>query len=131
MKNTVLLAVNGTLMRGLELEKNLTGVGAAFVREDSTAPEYRLWSIEDRHPAMLRVSAGDSAAVSVALEVWEVPAAGLATVLAGEPEGLCIGKVRLQSGETVLGVLGEPELVKGQKEISRYGGWRDYLMSKQ
>ena len=75
MKNTVFLAVNGTLMRGLELEKNLTGVGAAFVREDSTAPEYRLWSIEDRHPAMLRVSAGDSAAVSVALEVWEVPAA--------------------------------------------------------
>lgn len=131
MKNTVFLAVNGTLMRGLELEKNLTGVGAAFVREDSTAPEYRLWSIEDRHPAMLRVSAGESVAVSVALEVWEVPAAGLATVLAGEPEGLCIGKVRLQSGETVLGVLGEPELVKGQKEISRYGGWRDYLMSKQ
>ena len=80
---------------------------------------------------MLRVSAGDSAAVSVALEVWEVPAAGLAAVLAGEPEGLCIGKVRLQSGETVLGVLGEPELVKGQKEISHYGGWRDYLMSKQ
>jgi len=49
------LAVNGTLMRGLELNGNLTAAGAHFVREAATAPEYRLWSIGDRHPAMLRV----------------------------------------------------------------------------
>ena len=49
------LAVNGTLMRGLELNGNLTVAGAHFVREAATAPEYRLWSIGDRHPAMLRV----------------------------------------------------------------------------
>jgi len=48
------LAVNGTLMRGLELNANLTAAGAHFVREAATAPEYRLWSIGDRHPAMLR-----------------------------------------------------------------------------
>ena len=50
------LAVNGTLMRGLELNANLTAAGAHFVREAATAPEYRLWSIGDRHPAMLRAS---------------------------------------------------------------------------
>ena len=37
------LAVNGTLMRGLELNGNLTVAGAHFVREAATAPEYRLW----------------------------------------------------------------------------------------
>ena len=41
-------AVNGTLMRGLELNGNLQKVGAIFVREDLTAPIYRLWSISDR-----------------------------------------------------------------------------------
>ena len=49
-----LLAVNGTLMRGLDLNGNLLAVGASFVREARTAPHYRLWSIGDRHPAMLR-----------------------------------------------------------------------------
>ena len=60
------LAVNGTLMRGLELNGNLTAAGAHFVREAATAPEYRLWSIGDRHPAMLRVRQGGA---MIALEV--------------------------------------------------------------
>jgi len=46
------LAVNGTLMRGLELNGNLLAAGARFLREASTVAEYRLWSIGDRHPAM-------------------------------------------------------------------------------
>ena len=33
-RHSALLAVNGTLMRGLELNPNLTKVGAIFVRED-------------------------------------------------------------------------------------------------
>lgn len=51
----VLLAVNGTLMKGLELDPNLLEVGATFVRETTTEPGYRLWSIGDRHPGMVRV----------------------------------------------------------------------------
>ena len=107
------LAVNGTLMRGLPLEKNLLDAGATFLREAATAPCYRLWSINDNTPAMLRVD----------------PAAGLASVLMKEPEGLSVGKVTLSDGEVVLGVIGEPELVRGQKEISSYGGWRSYIAS--
>jgi hypothetical protein len=52
------LAVNGTLMQGLELNGNLQAVAAIFVEVTSTAPIYRLWSIADRHPAMIRVSTG-------------------------------------------------------------------------
>ena len=122
------LAVNGTLMRGLELNGNLLAVGASFVREARTAPSYRLWSIDDRHPAMVRVAAGG---VSVAVEVWSVPAAGLASILMQEPPGLSIGKVRLEDGEEVLGVLGEPALCEGQCEITSFGGWRAYLASRR
>lgn len=118
------LAVNGTLMRGLELNSNLLGVGATFVCETQTAPTYRLWSIGDRHPAMLRVRVGGRA---IAVEVWAVPPAGLAQILQQEPPGLCIGKVQLASGEEVLGVLGEPWLCEGQPEITIWGGWRAYL----
>ena len=115
------LAVNGTLMRGLELNPNLLAVGATFLREAATESAYRLWSIADRHPAMVRVSAGG---VAVAVEVWAVPAAGLASILLKEPPGLSIGKVQLADGAEVLGVLGEPVLCEGQKEITSFGGWR-------
>jgi hypothetical protein len=119
-----LLAVNGTLMRGLELNPNLLAVGATFVREDRTAACYRIWSIGDRHPAMLRTP-GEGAAV--ALELWDVPLAGLAAILHNEPPGLAIGKVVLHDGSIVLGVLGEPFVCAGQREITDCGGWRSYI----
>jgi hypothetical protein len=120
----VLLAVNGTLMRGLALNPNLLAAGATFVRETFTAAIYRLWSIGDRHPAMIRVGAGGAA---IAVEVWSVPAEGFAAILLNEPAGLCIGKVALADGSEVLGVLGEPIICEGQKEITATGGWRSYI----
>ncbi|MGG6297234.1 allophanate hydrolase-related protein [Leptolyngbya sp. AN02str] len=122
------LAVNGTLMRGLELNGNLLAVQATFVRETTTEPTYRLWSIGDRHPAMVRVAQGGRA---IALEVWAVPPEGLAQVLLQEPPGLCIGKVHLADGEEVLGVLGEPILCEGQREITEFGSWRAYCAAVQ
>jgi hypothetical protein len=128
MLDTCELAVNGTLMRGLELNDNLQQVGAVFVCEIATAPIYRLWSIGDRHPAMMRVSAGGQ---SIELEIWSVPVAGLAKILQQEPAGLCIGKIKLADNREVLGVLGEPFLCEGQLEITKFGGWRNYIKSKK
>jgi hypothetical protein len=71
-----------------------------------------------------------SGGVAIAVEVWEVPAAGLASILLGEPPGLCVGKVRLADGEETLGVLGEPILCEGQREITDYGGWRAYVAAR-
>lgn len=125
----ILLAVNGTLMRGLELNPNMLAAGATFVREDRTAACYRVFSINDRHPAMLRSAVGDGA--RVALEIWEVPAGGLAQILLSEPPGLAIGKVLLDDGSVVLGVLGEPFLCEGQREITAFGGWRAYIATRK
>lgn len=123
MSQTTLVAVNGTLMRGLELNGNMTKAGGVFVREDQTDAHYRLWSINDRHPGMIRVMEGG---VSVALEIWELPIASFATLLLSEPAGLAIGKVKLLDGSEVLGVLAEPWLTEGQKEITEHGSWRQY-----
>jgi hypothetical protein len=128
MSDTCELAVNGTLMRGLELNDRLQQVDAIFVCEIATAPIYRLWSIGDRHPAMMRVSAGGQ---SIELEIWSVPVAGLVKILQQEPAGLCIGKIKLADNREVLGVLGEPFLCEGQPEITKFGGWRNYLKSKE
>ncbi len=127
MMESLKLAVNGTLMRGLELNGNLLAAGAEFLREASTEPSYRLWSIGDVHPAMLKVSRGGAA---IAVEVWRVPPQGLISILLAEPPGLSIGRVRLSDGEEVLGVLGEPYLCEGQREITRHGGWRAYLAAR-
>jgi hypothetical protein len=121
------LAVNGTLMRGLELNPNMLAAGAEFVREDQTVAAYRLYSINDRHPGMVRVASGG---VSVAVEVWAVPAEGLASILLKEPPGLCIGKVSLLSGAETLGVVAEPILCAGQREITEFGGWREYCAKR-
>jgi hypothetical protein len=121
------LAVNGTLMRGLALNPNMIQAGAVFVKEADTAPIYRLWSIQDAHPAMMRVM---EAGVAIALEIWAVPPAGLSQILMQEPPGLCIGKIVLADREIVLGVLGEPFLCQDQLEISQWGGWRSYIAAK-
>jgi len=123
----LLLAVNGTLMRGLELNSNLLAVNAIFDREAKTASVYRLWSINDKHPAMLRVASGGN---TIALEIWQIPASGLVQVLLQEPPGLCIGKVVLDDGSEVLGVLGEPILCENQREITSWGSWRNYIATK-
>ncbi len=127
MSEPILLAVNGTLMRGLELNPNMVAVGAEFVREDRTEPAYRLYTINDRHPGMVRVAEGG---VSIALEIWAVPPAGLASILLKEPPGLSIGKVQLAGGDEVLGVLAEPILCAGQREITDFGGWRAYCAAR-
>lgn len=128
MAEMILLAVNGTLMRGLELNGNLLAVGATFVREDTTVPAYRLYSINDRHPGMVRVANGG---VAVPVEVWAVPPAGLGTILLQEPPGLSVGKVKLAGGDEVLGVLAEPILCEGQREITEFGGWRAYCAARE
>ena len=124
MNELIHLAVNGSLMSGLPINGNLTEVGSVLVRQATTQPCYRLYSINDVHPAMVRVSKGGA---SVAVEVWAVPHEGLVSILVKEPPGLSIGKVTLSDGEEVLGVLGEPVLCENRREITEFGGWRAYL----
>lgn len=117
------LAVNGTLMRGLALNHRLVGAGARFMQATTTTASYRLFSIGDQYPAMLRDNSGGE----VDVEVWRMPPGALGDLLIGEPPGLCIGRASLAGGETVLAVLGEPWVCEDAVDITAYGGWRAYV----
>lgn len=123
----MLFAVNGTLMRGQALNHNLIDVGAKFVREDRTAPIYRLWSIDDKYPAMIR-SQTDGAGIEI--ELWNIRDVELIQILRQEPPGLVIGRVKLADESQVFGVLAEPYVIEGQIEITEYGGWRKYVQQQ-
>lgn len=125
MEEVFELFVNGTLMRGLALHCNLAG--AEFLGEARTAPIYRLYSVDDRHPGMFDVASGG---VSVVGELYRVSVAVWRRVMAGEPPGLYRGRVRLEDGREVYGILYPRDLAEnGQRDISAYGGWRAYRAS--
>ena len=72
-EDKVLLAVNGTLMRGLELESNLKEVGAIFVKKSKTEKAYRLYSVDDKYPAMVKGKHGKA----IEVEVYELTKEGM------------------------------------------------------
>ena len=119
------LFVNGTLMRGLALHKNLDG--ANFLGEFHTLPIYRLYSIDDIHPGMFEVEEGG---VSVAGEMYSMNDEIFQRVKNGEPSGLYFGDVKLNNGSTVKGVLFPREAAESNyKDISNFGDWRAYIAS--
>ncbi len=120
------LFVNGTLMRGLTLTRNLEG--AEFLGEVSTAPRYRLFSIGDVHPGMFEV--GENG-ISVAGELYRVSEDVWRRVEAGEPPNLYRAEVLLDDGRTVYGILYPRELAEGyHRDISDYGDWRTYTSTR-
>ena len=123
----IFLAVNGSLMRGLALNQNLVDARAQFVQETKTSPSYRLWSIDDSYPAMLR---DEGKGTQIDVEIWEIPLEGLIDVLNNEPPGLCMGKIELQDNKWEFGILGEPYICEGREDISHWGGWRSFWTNK-
>jgi AGZA family xanthine/uracil permease-like MFS transporter len=115
---------NGTVMRGQPAHSNLEG--AIFLEDVRTAPIYRLYSIGDRHPAMVR---DDENGASIAGELYEVSDEIWPRIRDSEPAGLYRGPIELIDGRQVEGMLGEPLLVNGPEavEITPYRGWREYL----
>ena len=91
-----------------------------------TAPIYRLFALAGGGPArpgMIRSEPGEA----VDLEVWTLPAEGLADFLASVPPPLSIGTITLADGSRVKGFLVENAGLDGAEEITKYGGWRAYL----
>jgi len=119
-----LVVFNGTVMRGQPAHANLEG--ATFLEDVRTAPVYRLYTIGDRHPAMVR---DDQHGTSITAELYEVPDDVWPGIRDTEPPGLYRGPVELDDGRNVEGMLGESSLVEGEEavEITEHGGWREYL----
>ena len=120
-----LIIFNGTAMRGEAAHANL--MGATYVESVSTAPVYRLWSIDDQFPAMFR---DEQRGASITGELYAVPDDVWPEIEASEPRGLHCRKVELDDGRIVFGMLGSESLAGVGREITDFGGWREYLSAK-
>jgi gamma-glutamylcyclotransferase (GGCT)/AIG2-like uncharacterized protein YtfP len=117
-----LVVFNGGLMRGQSAHWKLNA--AIFLEEVQTAACYRLYSIGDRYPAMLR---DDERGVSIAAELYNVPDAVWRYIDNIEPPGLYRGPVELADGRMVEGMLGRAAYIAMHGvDISHYGGWAAY-----
>jgi gamma-glutamylaminecyclotransferase len=114
---------NGTVMRGEPDHGNLRN--AEFVGPARTARSYRLYSIQDRYPAMVHVPEGG---VSVEGELYAVDESTWPAILDSEPEGLRAEPVELDSGRVVLGMVTSEAFARTHGlDISEWGSWRAYL----
>ncbi|MEW1912190.1 allophanate hydrolase [Kitasatospora sp. NPDC085895] len=122
----VRLAVFGAHLTGQPLNGQLTALGGRFCGEVATAPVYRLYALDTvpPKPGLVRVEADGAA---VAGELWELPAAGLGTLLAALPHPMALGPVLLADGTRTPGFLCEPTALTGAEDITRTGSWRSYL----
>jgi len=122
------IAVVGAHLSGLPLNGEITALGGTLARAAATAPLYRLFLLPGgppRRPGLLRVPAGEGAAIAV--EVWSLPSARIGALLRAIPAPLGLGTLLLADGTAPKGFLAEAEGVRGAEDISRHGGWRAFL----
>jgi allophanate hydrolase len=74
----------------------------------------------------VRVDNG-SASASIEGELWALPPAGLASLLAKLPAPMALGRVTLEDGSEVVGFLCEPAALSSAQDITAFGSWRAYL----
>ena len=89
------IVIVGAHLSGMPLNHELTSLESRFLREDITAPVYRLYELPETSPSkpgLLRVASGGA---PVAVEVWALAPAAFGRFVAKIPSPLSIGKIQL------------------------------------
>jgi allophanate hydrolase len=124
------IAVCGAHMRGLPLNGQLTARGSWLLAATRTAPCYRLHALPGGPPERPGLQRVDADGASIGIEVWRMPAEHFAGFVAGIPAPLAMGRVILAEGRSVCGFVCEAAGLSGARDITAWGGWRDYLASR-
>nr|WP_249156557.1 allophanate hydrolase [Bradyrhizobium diazoefficiens] len=121
------IAVVGAHLSGMALNGELTALNATLIEATKTAPDYKLFALQTTppKPGMLRVAAGNGAAIEV--EIWSLSPSAFGKFVNAIPSPMAIGTVRLADGRSVKGFLVEPEVLGDARDITTYGGWRAYM----
>ncbi len=122
------VAVVGAHLSGQPLHRQLTDLGAGFVRAARTSTDYRLYALPDTvpvKPGLVRRAAGTGAPIDV--EVYVMSAEALGILLAGIPSPLGLGRIGLDDGSECLGFVCEDVGTVGATDITEFGGWRAYV----
>jgi allophanate hydrolase len=124
----VALAVVGAHLSGMPLNHELRSHQAQFLETIPTAPDYRLYALAGTtppKPGLLRVAPKCGSAMEV--EVWAMPTEPFGRFVAAVPPPFSIGSIKLADGRVVKGFLVEAEAVNGARDISNFGGWRNFV----
>lgn len=123
----IAIAVVGAHLSGMPLNGELKALGGRFIEATRTAKSYRLYALGDagpRRPGMIRAAA-DGAAID--LEIWALPAEGFGRFVEKVPAPLSIGTINLADGRNVKGFLAEAAGVTNARDITSFGGWRQFV----
>jgi allophanate hydrolase len=122
------LAVVGAHLRGQPLNHQLTSRGAAFLRTDKTASDYKLYALKGTVPAKPGLAhAPGFKGQGLEVEVWALSAAAFGRFTEEVPPPLAIGNVRLADGSVVKGFVCEGAALADAEDITAFGGWRAYM----
>ena len=122
------LAVVGAHLSGLSLNVQIQSLGGRFVREVETVPDYRLYALPRTtppKPGLLRV--GRNCGKPIKAEIWSLEPAPFGTFVSTIPAPLGIGTVDFSDGTAAKGFLVEANAIEGARDISEFGGWKDFL----
>ncbi len=120
------IAVCGAHMRGLPLNRQLTDLGATFIRSTQTAARYRLFALPRTSPPKPGLARNEENGARIELEIWNLPNSQWAEFIRHIPSPLGIGTIELDDGSTVKGFLCESWATESAKDISELGNWRKY-----
>jgi len=127
----VRLTVVGAHLTGQPLNKQLTERGARLLQSCRTGRGYRLYALANTTPPKPGlVREPDFQGEGIEVEVWAMPVKNLGGFLAMIPPPLGLGTVTLEDGTNAMGFICEPAGLAGAVEITKYGGWRNYLSNR-
>lgn len=121
------IVVAGAHLSGMVLNHELTSRGARLLVAGKTAPGYKLFALPTTPPKPGLVRAPEFAGEGIDIEIWSLSAENFATFIAALPAPMGIGKVTLADGSVHPGFLCEAYALEGAKDITSFGGWRNYL----
>jgi allophanate hydrolase len=124
------IAVVGAHLSGLPLNGQLVQLNATLIRAARTKPIYRFYALPNTtppKPGLVRVSEPTETGIHV--EIWDMGTTEFGTFVGAIPPPFGIGTLELDDGELVKGFLVESYAVKGATDITRFGGWKEYLNS--
>ena len=127
----ITIAVVGAHLSGMPLNHQLTARGARLVESTRTARHYRLYLLSGTTPPKPGLVRGtDGAGHAIAVELWRMPTASLGSLAAEIPSPLGIGTIALEDGRSVHGFICETHAVAQSRDISEFGGWRNFVESQ-
>jgi hypothetical protein len=125
---TIDLAVVGAHLSGFPLNKDLTNLGATLQKRTKTSSQYKLYELQNTDPAKPGL-VRDNQGCSIEIEIWRMPFSNVGSFLETIPTPLGLGSIEIEDGSWVKGFICEPYGLEGAKDVTAFGGWRNYRES--